>query len=292
MSFKGKLKFMFLDARGQSFTRKVTVDLKHTVLNRSRSFTVKPNDVPTIELESTPDGRYIVRCSADGYHTVAQFIQVLDGGTSVHVFKLPIKASEVKNPKFPVFKDLPANLKTLLQSSNNVAGFEGKQGAALYDELRKDALACAGLLNIHAKMRATLFPNQTTVADAMQSLARIRGDRFFANVAPTLRDAVKSSLAVNAFDEVDGSLHKPPQGFDSADSFKTRDAFGNLQLTFFLKQGALEFTVDADIDDARGLGHAFQVIDHALSGEQTHPFDIHEILLAQQGVDPGYDLVI
>jgi hypothetical protein len=289
MSFKGNLKLMMLDARGNTFPDKVTIDLKHTVLKRSRIVAVKPGTVPDIELESTPDGRYLVRCSADGYHTVARFVQVLDGGSSVHVFNLPVKADRVKKTKFPVFANLAGELQTLLQNSE-VLGLAGKRGAALYNGL--DDLQRAGLLNIHAKMRATRFLNGASVAAAMQSLTRVRGDRFFANVDVSLRDSVKNSLLNELFEEVDGSLHNPPLGFVRDDSFKTFDNFGNLQLTFFRKADALEFMVDADLDDARGIAHAFQVIDHALTNGATHPFDIHQILLAQQGVDPGYDLVV
>jgi hypothetical protein len=49
---------------------------------------------------------------------------------------------------------------------------------------------------------------------------------------------------------------------------------------------------DIDIDDAAGLEHVFQVVRNALSGRPTHPYDIHEILLAYQEIDPGYNLVV
>lgn len=290
MSFKGNLKLMLLDARGNAFPGKVKIDLKHTILARTQSLTVKPGTTPVLEkLDSTPDGRYHVRCSAAGYHTVSRFVQIVPNKTSTQVFTLPVKASGVKQTKFPAFNNLPEELKTLLQNSD-VAGLEGKRGAALYDAL--DELQRAGLLNIHAKMRATRFLNGSSVADSLQSLTRIRGDRFFATVAPALRDAVKNSELSGLFEKVSGALHEPPVGYVSADSFKTFDSFGNLQLTFFRKKDAVEFMVDADLDDARGIGHAFQVIDHALTGDKTHPFDLHQVLLAKQGVDPGYDLTV
>jgi hypothetical protein len=290
MSFKGNLKLMLLDARGNPFPGRVTVDLKHTVLDRTRRLTVNPATIPVIEnLESTPDGRYQVRCAAPGHHTVARFVQVLDGGTNVQAFTLPIKADGVRRPKFPDFRLLPDELKTLLQNSA-VLGLEDKRGVALYKAM--DDLQRAGLLNIHAKMRATRFLSGSSVASAMLSLTRLRGDRFFAKVTTALRDQVKNSILNGLFEEVSGSLHEPPLGYESADSFKTFDNFSNLQLTFFRKTDALEFLVDADLDDARGIKHAFQVLDHALTGGQTHPFDIHQLLLATQGVDPGYDLVV
>lgn len=291
MSFKGNLKLMFLDAGGQSFSRPVTVDLKHTVLDRRKRVTVNPGEIKEVTgLESTHNGRYEVRCMAEGHHTVAQFAQVLEGRSVNLVFSLPIKPSEVKKAHFRPFKELDASLKKLLQNSPNVEGCEGKRGTALYEALQADPLRCAGLLNIHAKMRATRFPNpQTSVADFIAALTRVRSDRFFAEAALPLRDEVKSSMAVNLFRKVDGSLHTPPPNFQRDDSFKTNDLYGNLQVTFFRKDNPLQFLVDVDIDEASGLEHAFDVIGHAFSGG-THPYDIHQILLAQQIVNPGYEL--
>jgi hypothetical protein len=49
--------------------------------------------------------------------------------------------------------------------------------------------------------------------------------------------------------------------------------------------------VDADVDEAKGIGHAFEVLGHIFSGGRTHPFDIHQILtFFFEGIDLGYDL--
>ena len=61
---------------------------------------------------------------------------------------------------------------------------------------------------------------------------------------------------------------------------------GNLQLTFFMNGN--DCVADIDIDDANGFAHVFQVLRNKLSGEPTHPYNIHEILIASQGLDPGY----
>jgi len=52
----------------------------------------------------------------------------------------------------------------------------------------------------------------------------------------------------------------------------------------------LSFKVDADIDDAAGLGHAFQVIRNFVTKGVTHPYDIHEILVFRQEVTLPYQL--
>ena len=49
---------------------------------------------------------------------------------------------------------------------------------------------------------------------------------------------------------------------------------------------------DIDIDDASGLEHVFQVVRNKLSGKPTHPYNIHEILVAHQKIDPGYTFVV
>jgi hypothetical protein len=117
----------------------------------------------------------------------------------------------------------------------------------------------------------------------------LRGDRFFATVPKELREEVKHSVIDDLFHEADESLHHPPtgfEGFSNAGSFKTSDPEGNLQLSFFMKGD--ECLVDIDIDDAAGLAHAFQVLRNTLKGRPTHPFDIHQILVFRQKLDPGY----
>ena len=49
---------------------------------------------------------------------------------------------------------------------------------------------------------------------------------------------------------------------------------------------------DIDIDDAAGLEHLFQVVRNAITGRPTHPFNIHEILVFHQKIDPGYRFVV
>jgi hypothetical protein len=63
------------------------------------------------------------------------------------------------------------------------------------------------------------------------------------------------------------------------------------QVTFFSNPATLDFKADIDIDDAAGLEHAFQVIGHLITDGDTNPYDIHEILVYRQLLDPGYTLV-
>lgn len=86
-----------------------------------------------------------------------------------------------------------------------------------------------------------------------------------------------------------GSLHEPPDGMVPAGSYKTSDAFGNLQVTLF--QSSTDCRADVDIDDAAELGHVFQVARNHVTRQPTHPFNIQQILIAHQHLDPGYRLV-
>jgi hypothetical protein len=142
-------------------------------------------------------------------------------------------------------------------------------------------------LNVAAKAASVGFAAGRTVLGSIQQLSQIRGDRFLCTVSPSLRDDVKNSVLTGLFNEAGSLLHDPPPGFERSGSFKTKDSFGNLQVTFF-KRGE-ECMADIDVDDANGFEHFFQVARNFLTQKPTHPFNIHQILSAQ-GLDPGYQL--
>jgi hypothetical protein len=127
------------------------------------------------------------------------------------------------------------------------------------------------------------------VLDHVREIQQVRGDRCFARVAPELRDSIRNSMLEGLFREVSGALHEHP-GYEPAGSFKTSDMYGNLQVTFFTKGD--ETVADIDIDDAAGLEHVFQVARNAITGTPTHPYNIRDILLRHQEIDPGYRFVL
>jgi hypothetical protein len=47
---------------------------------------------------------------------------------------------------------------------------------------------------------------------------------------------------------------------------------------------------DIDLDEHKNLKHVFDVIKHKLTGNETHPYFIHEVLVFSQGCDPEYRL--
>ncbi|HBY61837.1 MAG TPA: hypothetical protein DEH78_18605 [Solibacterales bacterium] len=146
-------------------------------------------------------------------------------------------------------------------------------------------------MNVLAKCNRTRLGGEETVLDSLVELFEIRGDRIFAKVPPSLKVDVQNCVASGQFFPVSGALHeigKP--NFQEAGSYKTPDGYGNLQITFFTDGN--EWLTDIDIDDAGGLAHVFQVLRNWISGRPTHPYDIHQILLYHQELDPLYKLIL
>jgi hypothetical protein len=174
-----------------------------------------------------------------------------------------------------------------MKNSNKVLSFEGRMGEELYSAL--DDPRKANLLNIAAKARITPLSSGETILSYIQELRELRGERVFVVASKELLEQTKNSVADDLFRSVSGALHHPPAGFTIVGSFKTKDYYGALQLTFFLKGDTC--VVDIDIDDGMGMGHFFQALRDTL-GPGASPFDIHELLLAHQAVDPGYSLFL
>ena len=117
-------------------------------------------------------------------------------------------------------------------------------------------------------------------------------ERIFARVDPDLYQALLDYPAI--YSPVSGALHHFPPGYEPVDdpnSFKTlHDEAGNIQLTFG-RSGDGVWLADIDLDDHKGLEHVADVLKHKFSGKDTDPYDIHEILLRFQRLDPEYRLL-
>ncbi len=291
MSGKGNLVFDFFNVYEEKLDDKVDVTLTHLELSdtrHTRNHSGK-NSLRAENLHSTHGGIYKLQVFPVRYRPVGRFVRVIEGKTVRHAIILPVEPDRVIRPDFVDYELLGDDLKRVLEASS-VEGLETFTGAGLFGEL--DDFRKAGLLNIYAKMKRTKFPNGRDAFSYVSSMTRIRAQRFFARVQKELRDEVKNSMAANLFNEASGALHTPPPEFSSAGSFKTPERHGNLQLTFFCNHDTLDFMIDADIDDAQGIGHIFQVLRPVFTGQNTNPYDIHEILLAYQKIDPMYTLVV
>lgn len=286
-----KFVFTFEDIYGEKPKETVSVRVKHTVLSSFAN--VPKHDASkklTIEgLESSDGGRYQVQVFSTSYRPESRFMRIREDEKLEHTFVLVPDPGKDPHVEFPPYAELGDDLKKVLNNST-VEDHEDKKGKALFDALK--ILPAAGLLNLYAKMKATKFDGGIDAFSFVTSLRRVRGERFFADVKKSFRDTIKNSLLTNLFDEAPGSLHKAPPGYLLDDSFKTQDGHGNLQVTFFRKADGLEFIADVDIDGSKGLEHAFDVISHSITGKDSHPFDIHAILLKSQVIDSGYRLVV
>lgn len=288
------LELDFFDVYHNRLKDKLDIFLKHTIL-MSTSYRKRNHDGsnPYVlsGIDFTQGGRYELLVSSQLYSSVHQFVRVFENKETVLELVFPTKASKVVGIKAPAYGSLGSDLTTVLGASE-VESFPGLQGEDLYralDDSRK-----AGLLNLYAKMSATVFrlPTPKNAFAYVKSFTRLRGDRFFAHVDKTLRDEIKNSQTYKLFHKQPGAAHQPPPKYQLVDSYKTLEKYGNLQVTFFNNPETLDYIADVDIDDAQGIEHIFQVVDHFVTGNETNPFEIHEILLAYQKIDPQYTLMI
>lgn len=150
-----------------------------------------------------------------------------------------------------------------------------------------DALHCAGFLNIVTKAQTTVLTNGRDIWSYVLRVREVRQDRVFTVIEPNLITLLRSAPEFTA---VSGALHPTPMGYYPMGSYKTHDAYGNLQVTCFASKTTSEARADIDIDDAAGLGHVFQVVRNTITGRPTHPYDIHQILLQHQRLDTRYRL--
>jgi hypothetical protein len=287
MADTGRLELEILDVHGARLTERVDVSLRHRVLHeerRAESVDVS-RPIAITGLRSEPQGLYILEVSAPSYRPVSRFVTIPASGAKREIVTLPIRADRAKG-LFPEYDDLDERVKGVLDRSHGVLGHEGLTGRALYAALGDEARA--GLLNIAKKSLATEFKDGADLLPHVTLLNIVR-DRCFVQVPRALVEQMPDLVDGDSFRPVNGALHDPPAGFRPAGSFKTLDAFGNLQVTFF--DNGTECRADVDIDDAAGVRHVFQVARNHVTGDPTHPFNIHQILIAHQHLDPGYRLV-
>jgi hypothetical protein len=289
MSRQGQLRLDLLDVYGNRLQERVDVFLRHQTLTEVKAarHVDASRSILISGLRRQPHGLYRLDIDPPSYLPVRWFVDIASGRVTERTIVFPVDPSKIIRVAFPDYDDIP-HAHALLEASGSVLDFGGRQGRELYESL--DDIRRAGLLNIIAKSRVTTFRSEVSVLTYLQELTELRGDRFFAHVPHELRENVKNSVQDDLFSPVDGSLHRPPDGYELAGSFKTPDPFGNLQLTFFARGDS--WVADVDIDDAQGLGHVFQVMRNAITGRPTHPFDIHQILLHRQQLDPGYRFVL
>ncbi len=243
-------------------------------------------------LNVAPNGTYRLEIDGLSYQTVSRFVTVPPDGKGSVVVALPVNPKKVLRIVAPPYDGLLPDAQALLARSTKALGGGDQTGTAFYEQL--DDLRKAGFLNLVAKANRTRFATlqgPRSVLSYLDQITELRADRFFARVPASLRSETANSVHAGLFHDVSEALHDPPPGFVHDRSFKTLDHYGNLQLSFFRTSDGAQYALDMDIDDAQGFEHVFQVVGNLIGGP-THPYNIHEILIATQELDPGYELII
>jgi hypothetical protein len=287
---QGQLRLSLVDVFDANIGGRVGVRLRHQVLSDSQVFNNldASKRIKITNLFGAPQGLYRIEVDPQAYLPTSQFVNLKASDITDLKITFAVDPNKVISVNFPEFATLPADTQTLLVNSDNILSFEGKSGEVLYDAF--DDIRRANVLNLTTKCAATPLSNGKTVLPSIQKIQEIRGDRFFAVVPKELREETKNSALDGLFTDAPEVLHTPPQGFSHAGSFKTKDKFGNLQLTYFMNGD--DCVADIDIDPASGLEHLFQVIEHSITGNETHPYAVHEVLIQYQKLDPGYRFVV
>jgi len=216
--------------------------------------------------------------------------------------------------RFTRWNDLPAafgGLKRVLAASPKVTLFKGVDPIA--DLLVEDAydgmsgenvtLAKTALLNSHFRLNGTPEPASGTRSwfSFVSRLLAIGRERFLAFVEPEMEtlvrqihthiDQFRADYERTPSDNHRGNVPPALQGrITSMISIKSTHSKGNFQLTLTHLSSPDEVLLDADIDENGDLlGHFADLFKHKISGG-THPHDIHELLVLQEGQTPGFDL--
>jgi len=203
-----------------------------------------------------------------------------------------VKPGDVKDVKAPAFDSLCVRARKILNDADMMAVKDEDQdlltlkGEDLYRQLGPLRKAC--FLNLIAKAA-----DDTTTGGCVSQIGGVlvcRQDRFFARVSAGFPEVLRQSPLFKTAPE---ALHKPLPGFEmTGESFKSRDAHANLQVTFMREKGNGALAADIDIDESAGIEHGFEVIRNATFHSRTNPFLIREFLLSAdpiaKSLDPGY----
>lgn len=283
---RSSVKVDLKDVHGQTITDQVELKFynqRAQSLDQRFQVNFSGQPVPLPNVPAFPFGLAEVFINPKKYRYKSIFINVPAGKPGKIDETFFVEPDQVK-PVFPDFAAIQAGqrwsaLWRVLQNS-------GIADAAAWNRL--DDQQKAGLLNLYAKMQREVVDGGRQVFSFVERITEFRPARIFAIVQKPLHDLVQAY--VKGFHMVSGALHDLGEEWSLVDSFKTFDAAGNLQLTF-AQNAAGELKADVDIDDHQGIEHAADVLKHTITGKDTHAYDIHEILIFFQNLDPGYQLV-
>jgi len=249
--------------------------------------------VENLQCRGGPGTLYRVVITTKNFRTYSFFQLILEGKEntpSESPSRLIVKPKRVKEIVAPAFSALDSSLRAFLDVANTQApkaedrDLVGLQGKALYDALGPLRKAC--LLNLFKKAS---HASSDGCFGFLRSPAVLRQDRCFCSVDPIMPELLRQS---GKFKSAPNTLHQPLSNFRLEDSFKTRDAHANLQVTFMRHKQTGVLSADVDIDESSGVEHGFEVIRNAISDGRTNPYLIRELMLLSDPVEkvlnPGY----
>ena len=273
---------------GSTGGQKMTVDV-----NMGTSLEV---DVTGIECRGGPGTTYRLLANTPHYRPYGFFQLIQEGklnepSDDIEFWVKPGDITGIRGPKFADLDDLAQSLlknAAMTRSNTQDADLLGLTGTSLYNRL--GPLRQAGLLNIVKKA------SHSTADECLSSFLGLlvsRQDRIFAIVEPQLATKLNNSPR---FRGVSPALHTPLPGFQlTGQSFKSKDAHANLQVTFMIRDSDGAMAADIDVDESSGIKHGFEVIRNAVIGGKTNPYLIHEFMTAadpiKRTLDPGYEFV-
>ena len=131
---QGNLRLSLLDVLGRNIGGRVDVKMFNQILHDRPVFNgldaSKRNTLPN--LFGAPQGNYRVEIKPSAYLPTSCFVTLkADGMTDLKV-TCAIDPRRVSGVTFPAFADLPADTQRLLEASNQILGFAGQRGEALY----------------------------------------------------------------------------------------------------------------------------------------------------------------
>jgi hypothetical protein len=218
------------------------------------------------------------------------------------------------SPQFVRWADLAApfdDLKRVLRLSPKITLF--KEGGIVADLLVDSAydgmagesvgLAKTALLNGYFRLNQTREPvsEVQTWFSFVTRIIAIGRERLLAFVNPEMETLVRHIHSHIEFFRADyertpaenhrGNVPAALQGrIAGMISIKSTHRKGNFQLTLTHLSDPDEVLLDTDIDENGALlAHFFDLFKHKLTGG-THPHDVHELLVLQEGGGPGFDL--
>jgi hypothetical protein len=288
---KGNLVVHLSDMAGELAKGRVDIDLKRVSGSAgaggenmvvSVAGPVGRLTVTGIACQTGPGTMYEVRASSPSHRKYAffQLIQEDRDNPASDDVEFWVKPGDVVNIQAPALANLPSTVQAMLNQATMIVAkpedneLVGLSGNTLYQQIGPLRKAC--LLNIAKK--AADSETADNCLPTFRDLLILRQDRLFARVAPGLRDQLRAAAM---FKSAPGALHEPPPGFSPpVESFKSKDAHANLQVTFMTELATGGLVADIDIDEASGIEHGFEVIRNAVFKKRTNPYLIREFLNA------------